>query len=78
MSTQSKPCPICKKPRDHALKQRSDSADENPFAPFCSQRCKDRDLARWFGDGYSVPGPPADPEDIMRETVDGAQWGENE
>ena len=66
MSTQPKPCPICKKPRTE------------DFAPFCSQRCKDRDLARWFGDGYSVPGPPADPEDIMRETVDGAQWGENE
>ncbi|MDY7099068.1 MAG: DNA gyrase inhibitor YacG [Pseudomonadota bacterium] len=48
----SKPCPICKKPR---------SAE---FSPFCSQRCKDRDLAQWFGDGYAVPGPAASPEDI--------------
>ncbi|MEO1222149.1 MAG: DNA gyrase inhibitor YacG, partial [Pseudomonadota bacterium] len=32
-----KPCPICKRPR------------ETEFAPFCSQRCKDRDLAQWFG-----------------------------
>ena len=30
--------------------------------PFCSQGCKDRDLLNWLGDGYRVPGPPA--EDI--------------
>ncbi|MEM6266100.1 MAG: DNA gyrase inhibitor YacG [Pseudomonadota bacterium] len=51
-SASSRPCPICGKPRVPA------------FAPFCSQRCKDRDLAQWFGDGYSVPGPPASPEDL--------------
>lgn len=49
-------CPICKKPRDDA------------FAPFCSSRCRDRDLAQWLNDGYSVPGPPAYPEEIARET----------
>jgi endogenous inhibitor of DNA gyrase (YacG/DUF329 family) len=54
MSTAARPCPICKKPRSETL------------APFCSTRCKDRDLARWFNDNYSVPGPPADPEDIDR------------
>ncbi|MEM6826720.1 MAG: DNA gyrase inhibitor YacG [Pseudomonadota bacterium] len=48
----AKPCPICGKPR------------VPEFAPFCSQRCKDRDLARWFGDGYAVPGRPASPEEI--------------
>ena len=55
--TTAKPCPICKKPRstDHA--------------PFCSTRCKDRDLARWFGDGYAVPGRPASPEEIAGEIV---------
>jgi len=51
----ARPCPICKKPR----------SDE--FAPFCSARCRDRDLARWFNEGYAVPGPPADPEDLVRE-----------
>lgn len=48
-------CPICRKPR---------SAE---FAPFCSTRCRDRDLAQWFNEGYAVPGPRADPEDIARE-----------
>ena len=47
-----RPCPICRKPR----------SDE--FAPFCSSRCRDRDLGRWFSEGYAVPGPPAElPED---------------
>lgn len=46
-----RPCPICKKPR-HAH-----------FAPFCSARCRDRDLARWFNEGYAVPGEPADPDE---------------
>jgi endogenous inhibitor of DNA gyrase (YacG/DUF329 family) len=51
----SKACPICKKPRT------------KDFSPFCSQRCKDRDLARWFGDGYAVPGRPASPDEIASE-----------
>jgi endogenous inhibitor of DNA gyrase (YacG/DUF329 family) len=51
----NRPCPICRKPR---------SAE---FAPFCSPRCRDIDLGRWFGEGYAVPGQPADPEDLVRE-----------
>jgi uncharacterized protein len=50
--TAAKRCPICRKPRIEE------------FAPFCSNRCRDRDLARWFNDGYSVPGPPVNPEDL--------------
>lgn len=48
-------CPICRKPR------------VDQFAPFCSSRCRDRDLARWFNDDYAVPGPPAEPDEIARE-----------
>lgn len=51
----SRPCPICKKPRTDA------------FAPFCSARCRDIDLGRWFGEGYAVPGPPADLDDRVEE-----------
>ncbi len=53
--TRLKTCPICKKAR----------AEE--FYPFCSSRCRDRDLSQWFGDGYSVPGRPANPEEVARE-----------
>jgi len=56
MSTSpAKKCPICRQPRS------------TEFAPFCSPRCRDRDLARWFNEGYAVPGQPADPEDLAGE-----------
>lgn len=53
--TRPKSCPICRKPR------------AEPFVPFCSARCRDLDLAQWFNDGYSVPGRPVPPEEIVRE-----------
>ena len=28
--------------------------------PFCSTRCADVDLGRWFGGGYVIPGSPAE------------------
>lgn len=55
MPEANRPCPICGKPRTPA------------HAPFCSERCRDRDLARWLTDGYAVPGRPAAPEEIERE-----------
>jgi len=51
MTQTRRTCPICGKPR---------SVEHDPF---CSTRCKDRDLVRWLDDGYAVPGPPADRED---------------
>ncbi len=50
-----KPCPICRRP----------VAED--YAPFCSRRCADVDLQRWFAGVYAVPaegeaeGPPAPP-----------------
>ncbi|MBE7209649.1 MAG: DNA gyrase inhibitor YacG [Gluconacetobacter diazotrophicus] len=46
-------CPICERP---SLPR---------FHPFCSLRCADADLGRWFTGQYRVPGPPAD-EDADR------------
>ena len=40
-------CPLCDKPADPV------------HQPFCSRGCKDRDLLQWLGEGYRVPGPPA-------------------
>ena len=28
---------------------------QEKYQPFCSQRCADLDLAKWFNGGYSVP-----------------------
>jgi len=44
----TKRCPICRKPADPR------------FRPFCSQRCADIDLGRWFTEGYAVPEQPPD------------------
>lgn len=51
------PCPTCGRP--------SSRAPENPHRPFCSARCQQLDLAKWLGEDYRVPGPPApsDPSD---------------
>ena len=42
-------CPICGKPVQW---------QDNPFRPFCSERCKLVDLGRWVTEEYSVPGSP--------------------
>ena len=49
--TTTRKCPICRKARSEE------------FTPFCSARCKDRDLVRWLADGYSLAGPPVLDED---------------
>jgi endogenous inhibitor of DNA gyrase (YacG/DUF329 family) len=49
--TADKPCPICRKPADPGLR------------PFCSRRCADVDLQRWFTGRYAVPGHPLGDED---------------
>ena len=43
--TRARKCPICRKPR------------VPEFAPFCSTRCRDRDLVNWLEEGYALPGP---------------------
>lgn len=34
---------------------------DNPWRPFCSQRCKMADLGNWLNERYRIPGPP-DPD----------------
>jgi endogenous inhibitor of DNA gyrase (YacG/DUF329 family) len=46
-------CPLCGKPRAQR------------FRPFCSARCRDVDLGRWFAASYAVPAvePGSDEDD---------------
>jgi hypothetical protein len=44
----TKPCPICGKPSVAATR------------PFCSRRCADVDLHRWFAGSYAVPAVESD------------------
>jgi endogenous inhibitor of DNA gyrase (YacG/DUF329 family) len=39
-----RPCPICQKP-----------ATDEVSRPFCSKRCADVDLQRWFTGRYAIP-----------------------
>ncbi len=56
-------CPICDKSFDR---------EKNDAVPFCSTRCQQVDLSRWFGEVYSVPYVPSDDElDEMLEENEG-------
>jgi hypothetical protein len=44
-------CPICGKETVKA------------YRPFCSKRCADVDLGKWFGGDYAVPSQ--DPEEAL-------------
>ncbi len=44
-------CPICKTPTD---------SDTNAEFPFCSERCRDRDLGNWATEKYVVSEPVFD------------------
>lgn len=48
-----RPCPICRKPVRW---------DTTPTRPFCSDRCRLKDLGAWSGEGYRVPGAPEQEE----------------
>ncbi|SER75409.1 DNA gyrase inhibitor YacG [Sphingobium sp. YR768] len=41
-------CPVCDQPAEATTR------------PFCSPACRDRDLLQWLGEGYRVPGSPAE------------------
>lgn len=39
-------CPICRR-----------APADAKYKPFCSKRCADVDLQRWFVGSYAIPGP---------------------
>lgn len=52
--TKAAACPVC------------GNAVATDFRPFCSKGCRDRDLLKWLGESYRVPGPPA--QDMTEKT----------
>ncbi|MGH6958793.1 MAG: DNA gyrase inhibitor YacG [Caulobacteraceae bacterium] len=48
---QARKCPICGKP------------EAPDFRPFCSRRCGQVDLQRWFSGAYAVPAADEDDPD---------------
>jgi endogenous inhibitor of DNA gyrase (YacG/DUF329 family) len=54
-ATSPKTCPICGKPVEKRTK------------PFCSKRCADVDLHRWFSGSYAIPVAEDEEEDERRD-----------
>ncbi len=52
-------CPTCGGPSVYA--------EDNPYRPFCSERCRNHDLGAWASENYRVPaassGEHEDPAD---------------
>jgi len=48
------PCPSCKK---------ETTWENNPFKPFCSERCRLIDLGKWASGEYRIPGEKKDVPD---------------
>jgi endogenous inhibitor of DNA gyrase (YacG/DUF329 family) len=44
-------CPLCKK---------KTTWEENPWRPFCSERCKLVDLGKWASEDYKIAGEKAE------------------
>lgn len=44
-------CPICRRPVGTLR------GPHTREFPFCSQRCREQDLANWAGGKYVIPGP---------------------
>ena len=51
-------CPVCKK---------QSTWNDNPSRPFCSERCRLIDLAKWASDEYRIPGDKKDPAEPAEE-----------
>lgn len=55
-------CPICARETDPKMR------------PFCSKRCADIDLAKWFTGSYKIPShDPDDIESLVEALDDAAQ-----
>jgi endogenous inhibitor of DNA gyrase (YacG/DUF329 family) len=58
MEEKKKPCPYCGKPVDW---------ENNPYRPFCSERCKLIDLGNWATEKYRVQHEPAPEKEEEKE-----------
>ena len=57
-------CPISGRPRDAM------------YRPFCSARCRDVDLGRWFKQVYSIPAEEPDERDAAESVPDNRSDGD--
>ena len=59
MKTKSIACPVCRK---------KTTWEDNPWRPFCSERCRLIDLGKWASEEYRIAGEKKDiPEESPEE-----------
>jgi len=51
-------CPTCGKPVDYK---------DNPWRPFCAERCKLIDFDKWTSEEYRVPGQRINPAEMPEQ-----------
>lgn len=54
-------CPICDKPT---------TWKDNPYRPFCSERCKIIDLGNWASEDYRISAPLKDVSEEAEQQKD--------
>ncbi len=62
-------CPICKTPTD---------SEANAEFPFCSERCRERDLGNWASEKYVVSEPVFDMSELEVGDEAGSKPAANE
>ncbi|MDE7547030.1 DNA gyrase inhibitor YacG [Acetobacter fabarum] len=62
MMSKAARCPVCGQPG---------SPD---YRPFCSRRCADVDLGRWFGGNYRISGEPVQETDGEKAEINDETW----
>lgn len=53
-------CPVCKKETEW---------EGNPFRPFCSERCKTKDLGGWASEEYTIEGEKVEEDEEKKPTL---------
>ncbi len=59
------PCPGCGEPTRYCA--------DNPWRPFCSERCRNGDLGAWSSESYRVVAKPAEADDDIPEQAQARQ-----
>lgn len=56
-------CPQCGGPALYSA--------ENPYRPFCSERCRILDLGAWADETYRIPTPPSSSDSLSIDEDEG-------
>ena len=55
-------CPLCRQPS---------TWDDNPWRPFCSERCQVTDLGAWVMERYRLPGRTLTTDTSFPDSLEG-------